>query len=259
MNLVPPCDELARTLSRLFVCSPHGEYQRMRTPFLYPDGEYIDLYCRNESDGTITVSDLGETTRWLRMQTLSPRRSKRQQTLLSDIKLTHGVEFYKGMLLARCRAGDDLACVVTRLAQAVLRTSDIWFTFRTRSVESVADEVQSFFKERCISFERAEKLVGRSGKLWTVDFHTRTPTRSCLVDVLGTGSRSAARGVVEHVVTTWYDLNHLKVGPEALTFVSLFDDTVDVWSPEDFRLVEDLSIVARWSDPQTFEGLLSAA
>jgi len=250
---------MAQTLSRLFVCSPHGDYQRMRTPFLYPDGDYIDLYCRNESDGTITVSDLGETTRWLRMQTLSTRRSAKQEALLNDIKLTHGVEFFKGMLVARCRPGDDLACVVTRLAQAVLRTADIWFTFRTRSIESVSDEVQDFFEERRIPFERAEKLVGRSGRTWTVDFHTRTAARSCLVDVLGTGSRSAARGVVEHVVTTWYDLNYLKVGPEALTFVSLFDDTVDVWSPEDFRLVEDLSTVARWSDPQTLEGLLSAA
>jgi hypothetical protein len=259
MNPQTPCDALARTLSQLFVCEPHGDFQRVRTPYLYPDGDHIDLFCKTETDGTITVSDLGETSRWLRMQTVSTRRSSKQQALIEDIKLTHGVEFYKGMLLARCRAGDDFASVLTRLAQAALRTSDIWFTFRTRSVESVTDEVQEFFEQRQIQSERGEKLLGRSGKTWTVDFHTRTSKRSCLVDVLGTGSRSAARSVVEHVFTTWYDLSHLKVGPEALTFVSLFDDTVDVWSEEDFRLVEEVSTVARWSDPDGFEKLVRAA
>jgi hypothetical protein len=57
----------------------------------------------------------------------------------------------------------------------------------------------------------------------------------------------------------WYDLNHLAAGPEALQFVSLFDDTMDVWSPEDFRLLEDLSTIARWSQPETLIETLTAA
>ncbi|AIA55747.1 hypothetical protein Acaty_c1888 [Acidithiobacillus caldus ATCC 51756] len=44
-----------------------------------------------------------------------------------------------------------------------------------------------------------------------------------------------------------------------LTFVSLFDDTEDVWQDEDFRLVQDLSTVARWSRPDEFETDLRAA
>jgi hypothetical protein len=50
-----------------------------------------------------------------------------------------------------------------------------------------------------------------------------------------------------------------RVGPEALRFISLFDDTSDVWTEEDFRLVEDLSTVTRWSRPDEFEGELRAA
>ena len=40
---------------------------------------------------------------------------------------------------------------------------------------------------------------------------------------------------------------------------TLFDDTEDVWQDEDFRLVEDLSEVARWSRPDEVERLLRAA
>jgi hypothetical protein len=254
-----PCEILHRTLGDLFLCSEHGEYQRIRTPYLYPDGDNIDLYCKAHGD-PVTVTDLGETTRWLRMQTVASRRSAKQQALIEDICQNHGVEFYRGMLLARCRAQDDLAPVVTRLAQAALRVSDLWFTFRTRTVQSVTDEVADFLAERELAFERGERLVGRSGRTWTVDFHVRTPRRSSLVNVLATGSRSAARTVAEHVLAVWYDLNQLAAGPEALQFVSLFDDTVDVWTEEDFKLVEPLSIIVRWSAPEMLvQELLSAA
>lgn len=75
---------------------------------------------------------------------------------------------------------------------------------------------------------------------------------------MSTGSRAAARGVAEHVLAAWFDLSHLQVGPEALRFVSLFDDTLDVWTPEDFRLVEPLSEVTRWSRPDEFAEKLAA-
>jgi hypothetical protein len=54
-------------------------------------------------------------------------------------------------------------------------------------------------------------------------------------------------------------LSHLKLVQAKLSFVSLFDDTEDVWQEEDFRLVQKLSTVARWSRPDEFEAILRAA
>lgn len=258
MSSINICAKFSGGVSQLFTCSQHGDYQRIRTPYLYPDGDNIDVFCKPQGD-VVLVSDLGETTRWLRMQTVSPKRSPKQKALIEDACLTHGVEFYKGMLLARCRSGDQLAAVTFRVAQAALRVSDLWFTYRTRSVESVTDEVADFLNERKFHFERGEMLVGRSGKSWSPDFHVRAVRRSSLVYVLSTGSRSAARAIVNQVHTAWYDLNHLVAGPEALRFVSLFDDTADVWSDEDFRLAEQLSEVTRWSQPDEFGNLLAVA
>jgi hypothetical protein len=258
MNPNNICSEFSSGLAALFQCTVHGEYHRIRTPYLYPDGDNIDVFCKPQGDVTL-VSDLGETARWLRMQTVAPRRSPKQKALLEDVCVTHGVEFYKGMLQARHRQGDDLSAVVFRVAQAALRAADLWFTFRTRSVESVTDEVADFLTEREFRYERGEKLTGRSGRVWTPDFHVRTVQRSSLVYVLSTGSRSAARGVVNQIHTAFFDLNQLAAGPEALRFVSLFDDTADVWSDEDFRLAEQLSTVTRWSQPDEFADELQAA
>lgn len=253
-----PCDAIAESLGALFTCGEVNGYTRVRTPFLYPDGDVIDLFISDKA-GAVTITDFGETLRWLRMQSLSPRRSARQQKLVEDVCLNHGLELYRGMLMARVKPGEPIAEIILRVAQGALRVADVWFTMRTRSVESVTEEVEMYLAERHVPFERNQPLVGRSGRTWRPDFHTRMAQRSSLVYVLSTGSRAAARGVTEHVHTAWYDLNNLTIGPEALQFVSLFDDTMDVWSIEDFNLLSELSAIGRWSQPEGFAATLAAA
>jgi len=257
MTLTDICSNFASSLGGLFSCEEMEGQHRIRTPFLYPDGDNIDIFLRPSQDGVFSVTDLGETLRWLRMQTASGgKRSPKQRAIIEDVCMNHGVELYKGMLVARCKPVDDLGFVVTRVAQAALRVSDLWFTFRNRAVESVSDEVAHFLTEKNFSFERGQKLVGRSGKIWTGDFHVRAPQRSSMVMVLSTGSRSAAKNIVSNVHTAFYDLNSRVVGPEALQFISLFDDSSDVWGEEDFRLAEQLSSVARWTQPESLVEIL---
>lgn len=254
-----PCEYIAQKIGELFTCSRVNQYIRIRTPYLYPDGDVIDLFLKEGGKETwATLTDLSETLRWLRMQTISQRKSLKQRQLIEDICLNHGIELYRGMLIVRVKSPDDLAVAVTRLAQAALRVADLWFTFRIRTVESITDEVEDFLRERQILFEPGERIPGRSGRIWTVDFHTRHPNRSALVYVLSTGSRAVARKATEHVLAAWYDLSHLRVRSDPIRFVSLFDDTLDVWAPEDFRLVEDLSEVSYWSRPDEFAEKLVA-
>ena len=258
MNKTDLCETLQREIGKSYTCEDQGDYQRIHTPFLYPDGDCIDLYCRID-DQKITVTDLAETTRWLRSQTAVQKRSSKQRDLIEDICLTLGIEFSSGMLRASCRSEKDLTDVVTRVAQAALRVSDIWLTYHTRSTMQVSDEVADFLSENDISFARSEKMSGHSGRDWTVDFHVRADVYGFLVFVLSTGNRSAARSVSEHVLTAWYDLNYLRETHKNFDFISLFDDTTDVWSDEDFRLLEELSTIKYWSRPDEFATYLKEA
>ena len=122
MDVSRLCGDLQMEIGPSFTCSEQGEYLRVRTPYRYPDGDYIDLFCKVEG-GELTVSDLAETTGWLRMQSAALRRSSGQKLFIEEVCVTHGIEFHRGMLQARCRSGDELARVVTRVAQAALRIS----------------------------------------------------------------------------------------------------------------------------------------
>lgn len=252
-----PCDYIASNMSELFECMPVNSSTRIRTPYLYPDGDVIDVFLVNDRFPT-TLTDFGDTLGWLWTQTVSNRRTDRQQRLIRDVCATHGVELYRGMLTARVREPAMLPDVVVRLSQAALRISDLWFTFRSQTSASINDEVEDFLLGSNIGFERSEKIPGRSGRSWTIDFHTRATERSALVNVLSTGSKASARRLSEHTLAVWHDLSNLRMGPEGMRFISLFDDDLDVWSPEDFGLVEDVSEVAYWSRKDELAELLTS-
>jgi hypothetical protein len=249
-----PCREIATTIAELFSCSTVNDYIRIRTPFLYPDGDVIDIYLKEKQEGQYILTDLGETLRWLRMQTVSPKRSEKQETLIEDTLLTHGVERYKGMLLLRLQGKENLASAVTQLSQAAFRVSDIWFTFKTRAFESIIEEVAEFLKEKKIPFEQNKKFQGRSGRSRKVDFYTQHRQRTALIDVLSTASTAAANSRADNVFTIWSDLNYLKEGNSR--FVSLFDDTIDIWSSENISLLEEVSDLAFWSSKEEFQEML---
>lgn len=247
--MVNPCEEINRTIGELFTCSPVNGFVRIRTPYLYPDGDGVDLYLQ-EKEGQKTITDLGETLRWLRLQTVTQKKTDKQEALIQDICLTCSVEQYRGMFLIRVNEQESLASAITRLSQVVVRVSDLWFTFKTRALESIIEQVAELLAEQKIPFIQGEKMRGRSGRSWYVDFHTRHSQRSSFIEVLSTGSRPAANSKVNNVLAAWYDLNYLKIGQENVAFVSLFDDTLDIWSAENIRLLEEISDIAYWSRPE---------
>ena len=120
------CEALRSATGGKFACSEHGDFQRIRTPYLYPDGDHIDLFCKAEGDAA-TVTDLAETAGWLRMQSAAARRPPEQNRIIDEVCAARGVEFYRGMLQARYRSAGELAAAVERVAQAALRVSELCF------------------------------------------------------------------------------------------------------------------------------------
>ena len=258
MNVGNLCTALQEALPPLFVCSPAPqEGVRVRTPLLYPDGGVVDVFVL-KSNGSYLVTDFGDALGWLGLQSTSQKRSPKQNVLVQDVCQTLRIEFSNDQLMLRNVASDALGEAVLRVAQAAVRVSDIWFTLRSQSIQTIADEVDEWLRERAINFDRQVSKKGRSTQNWSIDFETYTDSRTCLVFVLATGTSGAVRRMTEHVVAGCFDLNHLKVTQPSLAFVSLFDDTEDVWLPRDFAFVEEISEVALWSNRDEFENLLRA-
>ncbi|OCQ93154.1 hypothetical protein AMR42_10705 [Limnothrix sp. PR1529] len=240
-----PCQLIADTIGQLYTCSEVNGLVRIRTPYLYPDGDVIDLFLKPE---TQTLTDLGETLRWLDLQTFRQSLSKKQEWFLQDIQVTYGVELYEGMLLVRVQ--NNLAEAITRLAQGAIAASNLWLLNRTRLASTVNDDLADLLEERQIPYERDIKVVGRSARSWSMDFQTRHPRRSTLIKVLSTGNRGAANSKVNNAVAAWVDLNQLQLTTEPLHFISLFDDSLDVWSSSHLSQLAEFSNICYLSQPE---------
>ena len=259
MNVNELCVSVGRTLPPLFVCSPAPhEGVRVRTPLLYPDGGVVDVFVLERGNG-YTVTDFGDALGWLGLQSISQPRSRRQEVLVQDVCRTLRIAFFHDQLILRAVTEDALGEAVLRVAQAAVRVSDLWFTLRSQSLQATEDEVDEWLREKHIPFERQVTRAGRSARDWTINFETQADDRTSLIFLLSTGSRGAVRRITEHVLAGCVDLNHLRTSQPNLAFVSLFDDTIDVWRPEDFQLVEEHSEIARWSAPDELEQILTAS
>ena len=157
------CASVGRTLPPLFVCSPAPqEGIRVRTPMLYPDGGIVDVFVLTRG-GSYTVTDFGDALGWLGLQSVSWQRSPKQQMLIQDVCQTLRIEQLQGQLALRSVTDEALGESVLRVAQAVVRVSDLWFTFRTQSFQNTADEVGEwlFAKGRYPSSAKYSEGAGR--------------------------------------------------------------------------------------------------
>ena len=258
MTTVLPCELIARHIGDLYKCSPGDDYIAIRTPYIFPDGDIIELYYQDTGGGG-RLTDFGETLRWLSGQTPAQRRTKKHLSLIEDTCSTHHVEFVDGQVSVEVGRPEVMAEAITRLAQAAIRIADVSFTFRGRSFQSFADEVEELLAERQILSQRNYKTEGESGESWTIDLRTELRTKTSLVYVLSTGSRGQAKRLTDHVVAAFYDLRKLRDETPPVNLISLVDDETEVWEPEDFKRLESLSSrVVAWSRPDDFIESLAA-
>ena len=257
MNPSDLCQALRDNLPALFECSlaPQGAV-RVRTPFMYPDGDTVDVFVEERDVGYL-VTDYGEAVGWLRMQSFSDKMTATQRRMVEDVCLTLNIELERGQLTLRDVPPSTLSEAVHSLGQAAVRVSDLWFLLRPQAIDSIADEVDEWLRERNFDFERKKQRNGRSGRVWTIDYEVIAEARTSFVFLLSTGSQSWARRLSERVVAECADLSHLVQHQSDASFVSLFDDTANVWRDEDFALVERFSRIVTWSEPAEFERILT--
>jgi Domain of unknown function DUF1828 len=141
--IAAPCEAIAAQIGNLYDCTPLNGYIKIRTPYLYPDGDVIDLFVRQDNSA-IMLTDLGSTLQWLGTQTPTEKRTQRQRRIIQDVCLNHATEFAEGALIVRIKKETDLAWAVTRSTQSALRVADISFSLRTQLYSSAADEVAEF-------------------------------------------------------------------------------------------------------------------
>ena len=106
---------LREQLGPLFNCESKDEIIQIRTPFMFPDRDIIDIYWQDTPSGQI-ISDLGEARGWLFIN--SGSLTTEQEQIYHEVFSSYGVERQNGTLFKRVD-NDNLANSVFLLVQAI--------------------------------------------------------------------------------------------------------------------------------------------
>ena len=119
------CATIGKSLPPRFECSlAPQEGVRVRTSLMYPDGGIVDVFVLEHGNDYI-VTDFGNALGWLRMQSVNAQPSLQQNLMIKDICHMLGIELHSGQLMLRSGVDDTLEIAVLRVAQAVVRVSDV--------------------------------------------------------------------------------------------------------------------------------------
>lgn len=256
MNCQTIATQLQQTLPLAYICEPIGEERlRLLTPFLYPDGDYIELYIEQTPAG-VYLTDLGEVLAHLTDGGISFRQSPKRRKTLNSILGLHGVELFNGELRVRLNEEPtlDMSWLVSRLTQAAVQTLDMLYTLRLGSLVTFQEEVEEYWIERGIPYEAKYQIVGGSGELYTVDYYL-PQRRPVLVATLSTALTSYANTLTSKIVRQWHDIRRVD---GRFNYLSLLDDSSDVWKPEWIDQIGQLSHVVVWRERERMEQVLTA-
>jgi hypothetical protein len=129
--------EQLSAIGALFTCTPgtpgqlSEHFTRIITPFLLPDGDVLDLFCREEA-GTLLLTDGGETFRWLRNQWAERTLPATIRNQVPGNCQMHGIEFWHGWLRVRITEEAHIAGALMQLVQATMRVADLEFLLREK-------------------------------------------------------------------------------------------------------------------------------
>ncbi len=120
--------QLIQQLGPLYECSEWKEGIRVRTPFTFPCGQIIDVFCKfNECGATIT--DNGDTLGWLSLQSEEPVRSQdRLMRLIREINKTSSVKLKDEMLYTHHDREKSLAEEFVQMLQTMIAISNLYYT-----------------------------------------------------------------------------------------------------------------------------------
>jgi hypothetical protein len=233
---------------------------RMATPFLYPNGERIDVFIDSDKElwSDFYLSDRGQTALYLRNAQVFLDTTARKRELVDDILRESGVKLVNGyQLTIRPSSHEpvDVSDAIFRLSQMCVRISDLATHQRMRSSNPFRDDVEEFFESHNLRYKSDVKLPPVFGKREIrMDFEVHSGMRSSYVNVLAAMNDASAHSSANEIVVKLHDLK--ESGQVILhQFVTVYNSASSAIRIEDIQRLQTLSSAVSY--PEEMDSLLS--
>jgi len=159
-----------------------GEYVEITTPYLDRFNDYLQIYAKQDKNGTITLTDDGYIIGNLISGGMTFRTNSKRKNELERIIRTYSLALNEEEITVTTSM-NDFPRKKHMMVSAMLAIDDM-FLISSDSVKNFfIEDVQNYFDANSIYYSKDFSLQGKTGNLYTYDFHfQRTlnkPERFC--------------------------------------------------------------------------------
>ena len=153
------------------------------TPFVGLFNDTIDIFAKQNPDGTIALSDDGNTLNNLELFGVGFKNTTGRKSILDRVKLNYGVSISKDLELTKVVDKADFVQGKHDMLRAMLELSDM-LNLTTHRVSAVfKEDVKNLFYEKEMTVTPDFIVSGRSGIRFTFDYLIAKPRKETVVQV----------------------------------------------------------------------------
>ena len=147
-----------------------GEYYELTTPYLDRYNDHLQIYVRQDPNGSYYLSDDGYVISNLKSSGISVTRSPKRKEMLERITKNFGVSI-RGDALEIQAIKSNYPQRKHMLLQAMMTIDDMFIAEPNTAKNFFTEDVGLFLDSRDILYSRDFSLVGKTGSLYVYDYH----------------------------------------------------------------------------------------
>ena len=146
-----------------------GKYTQISTPFLDRHNDHLQIYIKQQEDGSLLLTDAGYTINDLDMCGCDVMSSEKRRNILMTILRGFGVQI-NGEEIITTANYSNFAQKKHSLLQAMLSVNDMFVLSRAQVQNLFFEDVQTFFDINSVPYIMNAQFSGSSGLSHTFEF-----------------------------------------------------------------------------------------
>ena len=175
-------DEYTAWLKKEITYANFGEYTELTTPYLDRFNDHLQIYAKQNPDGTITLTDDGYIIGNLISSGMVFKKGAKRHKMLIRVAAKFNVNI----------EGEEIVTIATvhnfpqkkhMMVQAMLAIDDLFIASPESIKDLFLEDIETYFNANGIFYSLDFSLLGKTGTYYTYDFHLQRtkekPERFC--------------------------------------------------------------------------------
>jgi hypothetical protein len=228
------------------------------TPYWRPDGDHIEFFAIIASDGSLVLTDEGQTIDWLFSVGMGPEGGQRRQELFEKLLERYRLTEKNGIISVKV-ASSNIGIGIHNFLAGLQSISHLTVMRIPRGLSTFKDEVENYLLDNGQKYEPNFRIHGKTIE-HRVDFYLNSK-RNALVAALTANSSSSARNAAVRVAFQWIDIREAGWEYHMITVIDDSEDRAErFWNKGRIRkpLEEYSNQIIPWSQKGRLLGSLAS-